>query len=65
MHVKAFGVMTRHPVKVDQLPTDLRDVPYGRARPRRPAASRVPRRGVPPLREALEPLRSAESSAES
>ena len=25
MHVKAFGVMTRHPVKVDQLPTDLRD----------------------------------------
>src|SRR5262249_36865726 len=27
MHVKAFGVMTRHPVKLDQLPTDLRDVP--------------------------------------
>src|SRR5438874_3476288 len=27
MHVKAFGVMTRHPVKVDQLPPDLRDVP--------------------------------------
>ena len=25
MHVKAFGVMTRHPVKKDQLPTDLRD----------------------------------------
>jgi uncharacterized protein YecE (DUF72 family) len=25
MHVKAFGVMTRHPVKVDQLPPDLRD----------------------------------------
>jgi uncharacterized protein YecE (DUF72 family) len=25
MHVKAFGVMTRHPVKVEQLPTDLRD----------------------------------------
>jgi uncharacterized protein YecE (DUF72 family) len=25
MHVKAFGLMTRHPVKVDQLPTDLRD----------------------------------------
>jgi uncharacterized protein YecE (DUF72 family) len=24
-HIKAFGVMTRHPVKVDQLPTDLRD----------------------------------------
>jgi uncharacterized protein YecE (DUF72 family) len=25
MHVKAFGVMTRHPVKLEQLPTDLRD----------------------------------------
>jgi len=25
MHVKAFGVMTRHPVKKEQLPTDLRD----------------------------------------
>src|ERR671922_1424589 len=25
MHVKAFGVMTRHPVKLDQLPDDLRD----------------------------------------
>jgi uncharacterized protein YecE (DUF72 family) len=25
MHVKAFGVMTRHPVKADQLPPDLRE----------------------------------------
>src|SRR3954451_25166488 len=25
MHVKAFGVMTRHPVKAEQLPPDLRD----------------------------------------
>ena len=25
IHVKAFGVMTRHPVKVEQLPPDLRD----------------------------------------
>ena len=25
MHVKAFGVMTRHPVKVEQLPPDLRE----------------------------------------
>ena len=24
-HVKAFGVMTRHPVRVEQLPPDLRD----------------------------------------
>jgi uncharacterized protein YecE (DUF72 family) len=25
MHVKAFGLMTRHPVKLEQLPPDLRD----------------------------------------
>jgi uncharacterized protein YecE (DUF72 family) len=25
MHVKAFGVMTRHPVRAEQLPTDLRE----------------------------------------
>ena len=25
MHVKAFGVMTRHPVKAEQLPPDLRE----------------------------------------
>jgi uncharacterized protein YecE (DUF72 family) len=25
MHVKAFGLMTRHPVKLEALPTDLRD----------------------------------------
>ena len=25
IHVKAFGVMTRHPVKLEQLPPDLRD----------------------------------------
>ena len=25
MHVKAFGLMTRHPVKVEALPEDLRD----------------------------------------
>jgi len=25
MHVKAFGVMTRHPVRLEQLPPDLRD----------------------------------------
>ncbi len=58
MHVKAFGVMTRHPVKVDQLPTDLRDVPTdarGRVdRPPREYRAEVFRR----FREALEPLRS-------
>ena len=25
MHVKAFGLMTRHPVKLEALPEDLRD----------------------------------------
>jgi uncharacterized protein YecE (DUF72 family) len=59
MHVKAFGVMTRHPVKVDQLPTDLRDVPTdarGRVdRPPREYRAEVFRR----FREALEPLRSS------
>ncbi len=59
MHVKAFGVMTRHPVKVEQLPTDLRDVPTdarGRVdRPPREFRAEVFKR----FREALEPLRSA------
>jgi uncharacterized protein YecE (DUF72 family) len=59
MHVKAFGVMTRHPVKVDQLPPDLRDVPTdarGRVdRPPREYRAEVFRR----FREALDPLRSA------
>jgi uncharacterized protein YecE (DUF72 family) len=59
MHVKAFGVMTRHPVKLEQLPTDLRDVPTdarGRVdRPPREYRAEVFRR----FYEALEPLRSA------
>jgi uncharacterized protein YecE (DUF72 family) len=59
-HVKAFGVMTRHPVKVDALPTDLREeAPVddkGRLeRPSREFRAEVFRR----FREALEPLRSA------
>ena len=58
MHVKAFGVMTRHPVKLDQLPTDLRaEAPVderGRVdRPSREFRGEVFRR----FREALEPLR--------
>jgi uncharacterized protein YecE (DUF72 family) len=58
MHVKAFGVMTRHPVKVDQLPTDLRDdAPTddrGRVdRPPREFRAELFRR----FYEALEPLR--------
>jgi uncharacterized protein YecE (DUF72 family) len=59
MHVKAFGVMTRHPVKIDQLPPDLRNVPTdtrGRVdRPPREYRAEVFRR----FREALEPLRVA------
>src|SRR5262245_1547695 len=60
MHVKAFGVMTRHPVKLDQLPTDLRDqAPVdnrGRIdRPPREFRGEIFRR----FEEALDPLRRA------
>ena len=60
MHVKAFGLMTRHPVKLEQLPTDLRDdAPTdnkGRVdRPPREFRGEVFRRFL----ESLEPLRSA------
>jgi uncharacterized protein YecE (DUF72 family) len=59
-HIKAFGVMTRHPVKVDALPTDLRDeAPVddkGRLeRPSREFRAEIFRRFL----DALEPLRSA------
>ena len=60
MHVKAFGVMTRHPVKVEQLPTDLREAAPldGRGRIERPSRefrAEVFRR----FHQALEPLRRA------
>src|SRR6185295_7550076 len=60
MHVKAFGVMTRHPVKVEQLPPDLRQgAPVderGRVdRPPREFRAEVFRRFL----GALEPLRAA------
>src|SRR5215210_2893759 len=60
-HVKAFGVMTRHPVKKEQLPPDLRDeAPVddrGRVdRPPREFRAEIFRR----FRDALEPLRSAD-----
>jgi len=60
MHVKAFGLMTRHPVKLEALPPDLRDeAPVddkGRVeRPSREFRGEVFRRFL----EALEPLRSA------
>jgi uncharacterized protein YecE (DUF72 family) len=58
MHVKAFGLMTRHPVKLDALPEDLRDVmpvdERGRVdRPPRELRAEVFRR----FHRALEPLR--------
>jgi uncharacterized protein YecE (DUF72 family) len=60
MHVKAFGVMTRHPVKVEQLPTDLRDEAprdeRGRVdRPPREFRAEIFRR----FHDALEPLRES------
>jgi uncharacterized protein YecE (DUF72 family) len=59
-HVKAFGVMTRHAVKVEALPTDLRDEAptddKGRLeRPSREFRAEIFRR----FRDALQPLRSA------
>jgi len=61
MHIKAFGLMTRHPVKLEQLPTDLRDdAPVdekGRVdRPSREYRAEVFRRFL----AALEPLRAQE-----
>jgi uncharacterized protein YecE (DUF72 family) len=58
MHVKAFAMMTRHPVKVEVLPPDLRDAvePDARGRVERPSRevrAEIFRRFL----EALEPLR--------
>jgi uncharacterized protein YecE (DUF72 family) len=60
MHVKAFGLMTRHPVKLEVLPDDLRDsMPVderGRVeRPPRELRGEVFRRFL----KSLEPLRGA------
>jgi uncharacterized protein YecE (DUF72 family) len=60
MHVKAFGLMTRHPVKLEVLPDDLRDAmpvdERGRVdRPPRELRGEVFRRFL----QSLEPLRSA------
>ena len=59
MHVKAFGLMTRHPVKLEALPEDLRDAmpvdERGRVdRPPRELRAEVFRR----FASALEPLRA-------
>jgi uncharacterized protein YecE (DUF72 family) len=60
MHVKAFGLLTRHPVKAETIPPDLRDqMPVderGRVdRPPRELRAEVFRRFL----QALEPLRAA------
>ncbi|MGH3046608.1 MAG: DUF72 domain-containing protein, partial [Gaiellaceae bacterium] len=60
MHVKAFGLMTRHPVKAEQLPADLREVAplddRGRVeRPPREFRAEIFAR----FHRALEPLRAS------
>jgi uncharacterized protein YecE (DUF72 family) len=58
MHVKAFGVMTRHPVKVEQLPPDLREAAPVDDRGRVERPSRELRGEVfARFHRALEPLR--------
>jgi uncharacterized protein YecE (DUF72 family) len=60
MHVKAFGVMTRHPVKIDQLPPDLRDEAPADERGRLERPSREFRAEIfSRFLEALEPLRAS------
>jgi len=60
MHVKAFAMMTRHPVKLEQLPPDLREGAPTDARGR---VERPPRElraeAFARFHEALEPLRSS------
>jgi uncharacterized protein YecE (DUF72 family) len=60
MHVKAFGMMTRHPVRVEQLPPDLRE---GAPVNDRGRIDRPPRElraeAFARFHAALEPLRSA------
>ena len=59
-HVKAFGMMTRHPVRAEQLPPDLRDEAPVDERGRVDHPSRELRGEVfTRFRAALEPLREA------
>ena len=60
MHVKAFGLMTRHPVKLDVLPEDLHDAVEADERGRVDRPSREVRREVfRRFLAALQPLREA------
>jgi uncharacterized protein YecE (DUF72 family) len=59
-HVKAFGLMTRHPVRLEQLPPDLRDhVDVGRAGRVEHPSREVREEVFARFHEALEPLRTA------
>jgi uncharacterized protein YecE (DUF72 family) len=60
MHVKAFGLMTRHPVKLEALPPELRDEAPTDERGRVERPSREFRREVfRRFLDALEPLRAS------
>jgi uncharacterized protein YecE (DUF72 family) len=60
MHVKAFGLMTRHPVRLEQVPPDLREGMPVDARGRVDRPPREARREVfRAFLDALEPLRAA------
>jgi uncharacterized protein YecE (DUF72 family) len=60
MHVKAFGLMTRHPVKADVLPPEIREQVEVDERGRVDRPPRAVRAEVFRLfRQALEPLRSS------
>jgi uncharacterized protein YecE (DUF72 family) len=59
-HVKAFALMTRHPVRLERLPADLRDQVQADSRGRVERPSRAVRAEVfARFREALDPLRAA------
>jgi len=61
MHIKAFAVMTRHPVKLEQLPTDLRDEVKTDERGRvEPPSPEVRAEVFSRFLGALEPLRAAD-----
>ena len=60
MHVKAFGLMTRHPVRLEQLPPDLREGAPVDERGRVDRPSRELRaEAFARFHEALEPLRAS------
>jgi hypothetical protein len=63
MHVKAFGLMTRHPVKLEQVPPDLREGMPVDERGRVDRPPRDARRRLPRVPRRARTLRDAASSA--